>query len=434
MKLPFGKNKQNNQQPEENNKSNASATSDIFGKLGRFFSPEPQKEKVLRHEDFNGAGDTYYASVSVGYKISQRILVVLLVIFLLFSLITNFREITYDNFFYLIKDFSAAVDLESTSYDTVSYDSNTRHFFALYKGGLTVVNPSNISVFTATGRKTLQSTSQFSSPCTKSSEKYFIIYDTAGNTFSVYNSFARIYTETLDHPVTGAAFAEDGTMAVITKDISHKSLVHVYNKNFKKTFTVPSDKYAFSVAMNSDYDRFAISYYDIGNGSGRTDIIVRRLSDMEELEEISIDGEFLLDLGFLSDERFAVITDRAIRIYDKYFEELDAYEYDNGVVSGFGVSEHGAAVSYTLNSKNSAIVFDKSGNLLYNESINDNVKDIGVFEEYVFLRTDSGIMRINAKSGNEQFLTSGQGKMLIYSSDTTIICGDSKAEYIVFED
>ena len=39
----------------------------LMGKIGHFFNPEPQKEKVLRHEDFNAAGDVYYASVSAGF-------------------------------------------------------------------------------------------------------------------------------------------------------------------------------------------------------------------------------------------------------------------------------------------------------------------------------------------------------------------------------
>ncbi len=431
MKLPFGKQKNNTEQTH----GEPSAAHGFFENVSKLFQAEPQKEKVLRHEDFNGAGDTYYATVSAGYKISQRILVLILVIFLLLSLVINFGDITYDNFFYLIKDFSAAMDIEQGGYDVLPYNSDSRHFFALYRGGLTVVNPSSISAFTATGRRTLDLTSKFSSPCVESSSKYFLVYDTSGNTFSVYNSFARIYTETLDYPVTAAAFADDGTMAVVTRDISHKSLVHIYNKNFKRLFTVPSsDKYAFAVKMSSEYDRLVTSYYDIGDGSGRTQIVVRKLTNMEEVTEIFIDGEFLLDCGFIDGGKFAVVTDRCARIYDINFDEIEAYNYENGVISGYQVSEQGMCASYTLNSKNFAIVFDKSGKLLYNEIINDNIKDIGIFGEYVFLRTDSGVIRIDAKSQSEQFLSSDQGKMLIYSADTALVCGDAKAEYLVFDE
>ena len=36
--------------------------------ISTLFNPVPQKERVLRREDFNAAGDTYYATVSVAYK------------------------------------------------------------------------------------------------------------------------------------------------------------------------------------------------------------------------------------------------------------------------------------------------------------------------------------------------------------------------------
>ena len=90
MKLPFGKKKSSASEKSNNEAHVSSRNSKVFGKIGSFFDPVPQKEKVLRREDFNAAGDTYYATVSAGYKISQRILVLLLVIFLLFSLIHNY--------------------------------------------------------------------------------------------------------------------------------------------------------------------------------------------------------------------------------------------------------------------------------------------------------------------------------------------------------
>ena len=431
MKSPL-KSKDNSKKERKDDKT--VLNSGFFGKLSDMFSPEPQKEKVLRREDFTAAGDTYYATVSVGYKIMQRIIVLILAIFLVFSLITNFREITYDNLFYLLKDFSTAVDMESSNYDTLSYDSNTNHFFSLFRGGLTVVNSSNISVFTATGRRTMNIQSAFSSPCVESSGKYFIIYDTAGNTFSVYNSFSRIFTQTLAYPITGACFADNGYMAVITRDISHKSMVNVYNKNFKILYTVPSDKYAYDVDMSSKADRLAVSYYGIGDGSGTSEIRILSLSTAQDLESITIAGEFLLKCGFISDSVFAVITNKSIRIYDKNFEEIESVQYYNSAISGYSINEHGAAVSYTYNSTNVAVVFDSSGKLLYNESFDSNIKDIDIFDGYIFIRTDDGVLRVNGKNASQEFLSSGQGRLLIYNANTALVCGDSKAEYLVFSE
>ena len=68
MKQPFGEKNKNHNKAENEEKNN------FAEKIGRFFSPEPQKEKVLRHEYFNAAGDVYYANVSAGYKVAQHIL------------------------------------------------------------------------------------------------------------------------------------------------------------------------------------------------------------------------------------------------------------------------------------------------------------------------------------------------------------------------
>ena len=63
-----------------------------------------------------------------------------------------------------------------------------------------------------------------------------------------------------------------------------------------------------------------------------------------------------------------------------------------------------------------------------------NTESHGKFEGFVFLRTDAGVVRVDMQTLDEEFLTSGQGKMLIYSADTALVCGDSKAEYLVFGD
>ena len=270
-----------------------------------------------------------------------------------------------------------------------------------------------------------------------SSDKYFVVYDTAGTEMAIYNSFSRIYKETFEYPISGAAFDDDGNLAIITRDTDHKSLVHVYNDNFKRMFTVPSStKYAFDVAMNSHSDRLAIAYYGVGDGSGRTEIVFYSVATEppQEIDTVTVDGEFLLDCGFVNENLFAVVTNRTVRLYDKHFEELDSYDLENGVVSGFCINEYGVGVSYTVNSSNNAIVFDSRGNIKYDEIVNDNVRAISVFEGFVFLRTDAGVVRVDMQTLDEEFLTSGQGKMLIYSADTALVCGDSKAEYLVFGD
>ena len=140
-----------------------------------FFDPEPEKEKILRHEDFGGAGDEYYAVVSSRYKVVGRVFAVLCVVFLLFSILTNMSNITYENLFYFAREFGSAVDMASVQHETISYDVYKDQNFTLYRGGLAAVSPSNVSLYTATGRKTYGGRSSYVAPYSVASKKYLLV-------------------------------------------------------------------------------------------------------------------------------------------------------------------------------------------------------------------------------------------------------------------
>lgn len=435
----------NNPFDEDNTEKNEEATdgestgfrgrmSRVWRKVGRFFWHEEQKEKVLRHEDFDAAGDVYYASVSAGYQVIQRFLWVFFVCFMALSVLLNYKAITYDNFFYLLRDFSSAVDAESTQYETLSYESAPGQQFALYRGGVAVVSPSRISAFTATGRRTLQAESGFSSPFVVCSDQYMLVYDTAGNSFSVYNSFARVYTETLEYPVTDACFAEDGSFAIVTREADRRTVVHIYDRDFRRD-TYRWDAYMFDIAMDSGQDRVAFVYYGSGTGIGQTKISIRERSTLKEIEQMNFDGEFPIAAGFMENHRFALITDSALRIFGSDFqmETAESYDYGGGNLTGFHITKEGAAVSVILSSHHEIVAFDKNGKLLYNDIVQDSVTDIALRGTYLFLQTDEGVIRLHTANGFEEFLPSSGGRLLLYNENTALICGESKAEYLVFE-
>ena len=405
----------------------------LASKIGNFFSPEPQKEKVLRHEDFNAAGDVYYADVAVAYKIIQRILLLFFVFFLIFSIILNYQEITYENFYYLFKDFSNAMDSGSSDYETLSYDSDQRQKFALYRGGLAAVSPSTLSLYTATGRRTIRDNINYSSPHILCSDKYVLVYDSAGTSFSLYNSFSRIFKDTLEYPITDACFAEDGKFVIATKDADSRSVMYVYNKSFKKRLKFQYDAYAFDVAISSDRNQIAMLFYSEGNGTGRTELSICLADTFAETGVFYFDGEFPLAVTFLDKDRMALITDHSIRIFDKDMEQIESISYFDSELVDFEISDDGIAVCVEKNAKNTIIAFDKSGKLLYNSFILYNAMQIGLCSDYIFVNTGSGVARIPLKSKKEQeLLPSDNGDMLIYSEDTVLVCGEAKAEYLVF--
>lgn len=425
----FGKKQTENRDTKPNSKKPWQITE----KIEHFFSTEPQKEKVLRHEDFYRAGDGYYAQVSAVYKVAQRFIWLFFVFFLVITIIANYRSITYDNFFFLIKDLSSAADSTGSNYETLSYEADSRQRFTLYRGGIASVSPSQISVFTATGRRTLRASSSFLSPFVISSKQYILVYDTSAKQIALYNSFARIHTESFDYPIYDACMGEDGSFAVATKTAERSSAVYVYDDSFSFDGGIESDHYVFDLAMRRDRNTLAILMYEMGTGTGRTILSARNLNTKKEVQQLSFDGEFPLGCVFLDKDLFAVVTDHQIRIYDQSFRLVQSSDsYGSGKITAYSLTEEGIALAFSDSSKNFVLAFDKTGKLLYNSPIQTNISDLCVYDDVLFLQTESGVYRIN--SSNEQaFLPSGQGKMLIYNDTTALVCGSSKAEYLVFK-
>ncbi len=407
----------------------------FFEKVGDYFNPEPQKENVLRHEDFNRAGDTYYASISAVYKVIERLIWLVLAIFLTFSVITNYKEITFDNFFYLMKDFSSAYDSDVPDYQILSYDSDSRQTFALYKGGLVSASPSAVSIFTAGGRRTLKSNTEYYSPNIVCCDKYVLVYDSSGSAFSVYNSFSKVLNERLESPITDACFASNGSFAVATKNNDGKSVIYLYGKNLKFRGDISDSKYIVDMAIEDGGERFCTLSYQAGNGNGITTVSVYNIASSQsaqKLKSIEVSGEFPIGCSFLDNGRIALLTNQSVRIYNKNYEQIEKHTFYGSNIRAFNISSQGVSIVTASQSQKNVISFDNKGELVYNSPIEENISSIILEEGYLFLKTADGVIRIGVKDGKSEFLPSESGKMLVYSKDTAMVCTDAWAEYLVF--
>ncbi len=429
--------KKNNTEGSDNS-SGGSRFEEISNVLSKYFSAEPEKEKVLKQENFDGAGDVYYANVCAWYKVLGRIFLALLAVFSIVSVTVNFKHITYDNFFFLIKDFSTAIDTESVNYETLSYDASSDQSFCLYRGGLAVVSRSNVSAFTATGRRTLSSNDAYSKPFAVASDKYLLVYDMGDGNMSVYNSFAKVYSEKLDYPVTAATFSDEGSFAVLTRSEKYESEIIVYNKDFEKRVNFKKGAFAIDISLNADASKLGAVYCDTDNGIVCTKVLFYDLKTNEKLYEYSYSGEFPLSCSFLDGSGFAAVTDGAVRIFDKaLLEKSESKGYSGGTVSGVWCDGDYVAVSVNdgiSGDKNTLLVFDKKGKLIYNDTVYSYVEQLSLSSGFAFIKNADGVIRIDLSDSSYEQLDSQDGKMLIYDGKTALVCAEAKAVYLKFKD
>lgn len=409
---------------------------EFFSRVGGFFDPEPQKERVLSKEDFKGAGDVYFASVSAFYKVIERILWVLLILFLVFSILTNYKEITFNNFFYLLKDFSNVSENDASNYQVLSYDSDKRQKFELFHGGIVSASPSSVSIFTSSGRRSFKSNNDYYSPNVVACDKYALVYDSANASFSVYNSFSKVYNKTFDDPITDAEFAEDGAFAIATRQADLKTVIYLYNKNIKERGYVSQSDYVFDMSLTTKENKLATVAYAPSSGTGETIVTFYDVGDSGSSEKpfkYMIPSEFPISCAYLENGELLVITNQSIRVFDDDFSVKEQKQFYDATVSAFNASKNGAIVVTTNGAVKNVYAIDYEGDFVYDGTVAENVKSADIVGDYIFLQTSTGIIRIDVNGDKRDFLPSSQGEMLVYGEDTAIVCGYSKAEYLVFE-
>ena len=209
----------------------------------------------------------------------------------------------------------------------------------------------------------------------------------------------------------------------------------MYGKNLKRRGDISDSKYIFDMALEDGGERFCTLAYNAGAGNGETVLSIYNIASSqsgEKLESLSINGEFPIGCSFLDNGRIAVLTNVSVRIYDKNCNQIERNTFYGSSIRAFSVNTYGVSVVIGSESQKNVISFDKKGDLVYNSPIEENVSSIILEGKYLFLRTSDGVIRIDVNNEESEFLTSENGKMLVYNENTAMVCGDARAEYLVF--
>ena len=153
--------------------------------------------------------NAYYDNVSNIYHTLFWVFLAALLVFVFVSMSCNLDLFTYENFYYLAKDISAASDLLSGTGNVINYETSVRNqAFALYRGGLAVGGDSGLQLFTATGRETLNMSPDYLKPVLHGSDRYLLMYDIGEKRYSIYNSFVCVHHEETDYPIYAGAMSD----------------------------------------------------------------------------------------------------------------------------------------------------------------------------------------------------------------------------------
>lgn len=239
------------------------------------------------------------------------------VLFIVYGFAVHGEELTADNFRYMLKFIDLTEEDDETEANTVRFDYASGNMGALFRGDVAVLNGDGLSLYGWDAERLFSVSFRMESPRLAVTPQSIFAYDLGGYELRLFNSYSQFARLVMDYPIYGFSASESGTFAVISSEKNYRTAVYVYDSNARQVYErMLSDTYIDQIALSPDGSEFlALGHYAKG---GDLITVLQRysLSDEEPIFTASYSGELPLRVGYLSDERFAVLTGSALRCYE----------------------------------------------------------------------------------------------------------------------
>ena len=392
------------------------------------------KESVVLKE----TGNEYYENISARLGIAQVILYLALFAFVILAFFSNTSLITYQNFYHFFQDLNASAEtVDVLQTDSVTYPTSEKQSFALYRQGLAVAGNHSVTIFTATGRQTVSTTISYQNPVAVGTGKYLLVYEMGGTQYSLYNSNTQMLAAKTDYPIIKAAISDSGMFAIVTSAAEYTSSVALYSSRFALLNRYNKSGYVMDVAINDGGTRVAILTSSPEGGGFVTDLMIAEPGKSEAIANTRVSNTLGLSCTLTSTGRIAVLCSGGVAYLSDHGELQFFHDFEGDIIAAAEVGEEGIVVACKKNEiseKNIVIVFDKTGKIVYNEVITEEVGQPARNGNAVFWVTDEGITRLNLKTGEKKFIEcqTDQRVLLAVNETEVLLCSPQKAIYVDF--
>lgn len=372
--------------------------------------------------------NSYFLVLSGRFKTAKYISVCVLVVFLLSTILLFRDEVTVENLRYLIKDFEMGDSINLSSDDKIKYDVDTQLDLDMYKGDLVVAGSSYFYLCDLQGNKRLNEESVFTNPVVVSSDKYLLVYGLSEYTYTLYNTFSKLHTETFDYPITGAAVSDKGLYAIVTRTTEYRSVVYLYNSSFERIGAVYKDKYIMDVSFNHDGSELLITSIYSKNGNYCTEILnyVPYSDKPNSVKEV--EGSMVIKSGYHSDGSFSVLYDNKIEFYNKASELKNIYEFPSGIVPvDTDITSIYTAITYTENivgDNMKVIVFNSNGEIILDADAEGQPVKLTCSDKYAFVLLNGRVCKIDIESGETVYYDTAKNaiELLVVNDKSLLVC------------
>ena len=279
----------------------------------------------------------------------------------------------------------------------------------LMTGGFVELGGDSCVVYSRTGTRLNSIQSGYGRPALAAGKTRFVLYNRSGNELRVESRTQNLYTKKLENKIFLCAMSDNGTLAVVTDDVSSMAELLVY-----------------SPAMEQQLRRLAAAAVTAGGGQMQTNLYVVTLAQGDPVNVGSQSGVPQW-VGWLSGTTLLAVYDSRAILYNAAGGERARYEFGGGTLRDVSVDSAGnVALLLASGQVCQLVTLDKELNVQYSGNVTTSNKVVRR-GELVYLLTDSTVESLTSAGEYQwsQSLTARPQALLADAKQTLVFCGNT---------
>lgn len=376
----------------------------------------------------------YYIDLSRHVKIAKMFLILALVLFLLLMITVFRKDITVENYQYMIRLFTTSDGGDyAGDFQPIYYDASGATRLGMFHGDLAVVKRDAVSLYSMSGSNTMEHPVSYSTPAIITRGKYMLTYDIGGYSFDIFNNFSRLAGETYDYPISTAAVSREGMYAVVTKSLEYQSEVNLYDHNFTLLTRILKDKYVMGVGISDDASEILVMSVYSENGIYNTEIMTLEPYSNTAKSTVTRAGSMAILGGYHADGSYTVLCSDALLFFDG--DDNLIREFSLGAITPTKciVSDNCTVLAYNENIVGSAtkvLVFAPKGDEITSLVLSDKLIDTACEGNSIYMLCNEKLMRLDIEDLETESGSIEGGGSAVFAADpqTVLVSYSNKVQ------
>ena len=296
-------------------------------------------------------------------------------------------------------------------------------------GGFVELGGDSCVVYSRTGTRLNSIQSGYGRPALAAGKTRFVLYNRSGNELRVESRTQNLYTKKLENNIFLCAMSDNGTLAVVTDDVSSMAELLVYSPAMEQQLRwnmTSNDGTPLRMAFSPDSRRLAAAAVTAGGGQMQTNLYVVTLAQGDPVNVGSQSGVPQW-VGWLSGTTLLAVYDSRAILYNAAGGERARYEFGGGTLRDVSVDSAGnVALLLASGQVCQLVTLDKELNVQYSGNVTTSNKVVRR-GELVYLLTDSTV-ESRTSAGEYQWsqsLTARPQALLADAKQTLVFCGNT---------